>query len=754
MPIESVGVDVKMLAVDMDPKTYSPMSGSDENMSSPPSVLTTASAGSCTPSSLPSAGSTPSSIPSAGSTPYQFVSQEESTVIKPLTPSDHQSIHPSTPDQPVTPEPTIASDLHGAELNDIGRCKKNLISGIDNTECFVSPSNERTMSDDVNERRQDCPCIMCEDKQSSQVSPCKNPEEQSISKLPASISKPKTKIKSPKFKDGESKSWRKSRLSNKNHHYQSEISGDSESTGIKIKIKRTLTASAHTEPKPTIASELSVSDSSLNSLNLLPNSMSCTMVKSPVKAKKNMKRKSSEITSISTASKNTELTKKKRSKSKSVDNSVKWGPPPSSVDGETQSDWACKIPTEVLERIFLFATYSQGCIPFLLRMSRVCRSWRDASLKRHLWHSIDLSTNLIKNRSRTDKPGWTEAITPIMLRRISELCPDLHSLNLSYCYKLHAENIHSLLFSSTNLKRLDLSNIMGTHKPTPRCAVGQQTLSELASSLGRNITHLAISNNTLSNVPFIINSLSEHCSQLQELDLSNVETVGRDNVRLDIEKLQNGCPLLRILRLANTLFCLSSTPMSVQASSPGFPELEELSIAVDGRENAGINDSELERILKNSNKLRLLDVRGCHNITDSSLVRIHPWDLEHLFLSGGVEHKFYSDRLELVIRKWQHSLVELDLSWTANSAAIDAALFALAEEENKTLQVLNLRGSSISFEPVRKILSNCANLRLLNLTSCRALPRGVKRLHETARDVMKLKDSIDIGRYDEALPET
>ncbi|KAB7504534.1 F-box/LRR-repeat protein 6, partial [Armadillidium nasatum] len=246
----------------------------------------------------------------------------------------------------------------------------------------------------------------------------------------------------------------------------------------------------------------------------------------------------------------------------------------------------------------------------------------------------------------------------------------------------------------------------------------------------------------------------EHCSQLQELDLSNVETVGRDNVRLDIEKLQNGCPLLRILRLANTLFNLSSTPMSVQASSPGFPELEELSIAVDGRENAGINDSELERILKNSNKLRLLDVRGCHNITDSSLVRIHPWDLEHLFLSGGIEHKFYSDRLELVIRKWQHSLVELDLSWTANSAAIDAALFALAEEENKTLQVLNLRGSSISFEPVRKILSNCANLRLLNLTSCRALPRGVKRLHETARDVMKLKESIDIGRYDESLPET
>lgn len=48
----------------------------------------------------------------------------------------------------------------------------------------------------------------------------------------------------------------------------------------------------------------------------------------------------------------------------------------------------------------------------------------------------------------------------------------------------------------------------------------------------------------------------------------------------------------------------------VQASSPGFPELEELSLAVDGNLSVGMNDSELERILKNSHKLRLLDVRG------------------------------------------------------------------------------------------------------------------------------------------------
>lgn len=47
-----------------------------------------------------------------------------------------------------------------------------------------------------------------------------------------------------------------------------------------------------------------------------------------------------------------------------------------------------------------------------------------------------------------------------------------------------------------------------------------------------------------------------------------------------------------------------------QASSPGFPELEELSLAVVGNLSVGMNDGELERVLKNSHKLRLLDVRG------------------------------------------------------------------------------------------------------------------------------------------------
>lgn len=68
--------------------------------------------------------------------------------------------------------------------------------------------------------------------------------------------------------------------------------------------------------------------------------------------------------------------------------------------------------------------------------------------------------------------------------------------------------------------------------------------------------------------------------------------------------------------------------------SPGFPELEELSIASLSSVSRLMSDESLQRILKTSTKLQLLDVRGCARLTHDSLIRLPTWDLKHLFLSG------------------------------------------------------------------------------------------------------------------------
>ena len=167
----------------------------------------------------------------------------------------------------------------------------------------------------------------------------------------------------------------------------------------------------------------------------------------------------------------------------------------------------------------------------------------------------------------------------------------------------------------------------------------------------------------------------------------------------------------------------------------------------------GLDDAGVERLLKTSQQLRLLDVRGCQRLSDSSLVRVPAWNLQHLFLSGCDATRSSADRLELVVRKWRHSLIELDLSGAVNQRALDSALLALAERPDPgqpptPLRKLDLCGAAGTFGPVCGLVTACTELREINLTSCRALPRGVKRLYR-GEELEALRRDIAAGKYRE-----
>ncbi len=107
-------------------------------------------------------------------------------------------------------------------------------------------------------------------------------------------------------------------------------------------------------------------------------------------------------------------------------------------------------------------------------------------------------------------------------------------------------------------------------------------------------------------------TLQTQSSNLEELDISNITTTSRDTILINMEKFQKGCPKLRVLNANHTMLSLVETPVKEQVHSPGFPLLRELYIAVDSRGYFdGMDDSQIERILKKSSDLRTLDVRGC-----------------------------------------------------------------------------------------------------------------------------------------------
>ena len=64
-------------------------------------------------------------------------------------------------------------------------------------------------------------------------------------------------------------------------------------------------------------------------------------------------------------------------------------------------------------------------------------------------------------------------------------------------------------------------------------------------------------------------------------------------------------------------------------------------------------------------------------------------------------------------------------------------------------RILDLCGSSVSFAPVRQVLCHCTRLRTLNLSSCRALPRGIKRLYDGVTQLSSLRAAIQAGRFDD-----
>ncbi|KAF4520705.1 hypothetical protein B566_EDAN012492 [Ephemera danica] len=245
--------------------------------------------------------------------------------------------------------------------------------------------------------------------------------------------------------------------------------------------------------------------------------------------------------------------------------------------------------------------------------------------------------------------------------------------------------------------------------------------------MSTRLTHLTLANNTVAGLTQILNAVAETCEELQVLDLSNIRTAAITSALIPLERLQEGCAKLRVFRIANSnggqplvsdsaierilktshqlrlldvRGCIRISDSSL-AASPGFPQLEELSLAVDKQGGQPlVSDSAIERILKTSHQLRLLDVRGCIRISDSSLVRVPAWDLEHLFLSGSYR------------------------------------------------MVLSLLGSSVGFGPVKEALLRCPQLYSLNLSSCRGLPRGIKRLY-VGDDLTELRRNVAAGKFDE-----
>ncbi|XP_055529756.1 F-box/LRR-repeat protein 6 [Wyeomyia smithii] len=428
---------------------------------------------------------------------------------------------------------------------------------------------------------------------------------------------------------------------------------------------------------------------------------------------------------------------------------------------EDQSVWADQLPEHILCMIFQHVIQDEGCIPSLVRFGRVCSAWHRASLVPSLWRTVDLGNwtkerfktelklkwlidNRLRNSTDVSFGNWKITNVQCVLDRLLAAAPNLVGITLNGWKQLTSDHLMFLVQEFKSLRRIDLSSV-NAEVNANKTAVGQVSLCSAISEMGERLTHLYLAHNRLSGIPQIVKALSTQCPNLTLLDLSNVTTIAISHGILNIEQLQNGCQRLKVLRITNSHINLSTATLQEQMESLGFPELEELSVASLADESRLFNDEYLQRILKTSTQLKLLDVRGCSRLTHDSLIRLPTWDLKHLFLSGCSITRDMGSGLELIASKWAHSLIEFDLAWANATKPLDDALKSLADKGSESpLNHLNLCGSSVSLEAVKEVLTNCPHINSINLSSCRGLPRGVKRLLQGPTEIAELRENLGV----------
>ncbi|XP_053815451.1 F-box/LRR-repeat protein 6 [Vidua chalybeata] len=225
------------------------------------------------------------------------------------------------------------------------------------------------------------------------------------------------------------------------------------------------------------------------------------------------------------------------------------------------------LPPEIVLRIFQAAVEGEGAVPFLCRVSRVCRLWRDLAADPRLWLRVHLGPHLgahLGGPARGRRPpeqvlspllrlaetrfsllqefvlsDWSRHVGPV-LQALSKFCPHLRHLELRRC-QVEAAALGGFLAAPPPLQHLHLT-----------CPRLRPVLPALAAGL---------------------------CPRLRVLELDQSLGGPGPPLPLPLERLQAACPLLQELRLGGALWepqrCPSPAP---GAPPPSFPRLRLLAL--------------------------------------------------------------------------------------------------------------------------------------------------------------------------------
>ncbi|KAL1255360.1 hypothetical protein QQF64_013421 [Cirrhinus molitorella] len=430
-----------------------------------------------------------------------------------------------------------------------------------------------------------------------------------------------------------------------------------------------------------------------------------------------------------------------------------------SVNADSFDHWGQSLPIEVLVKIFQFAVLNDGAVPFLCRVGRVCRLWNGAASSPILWRSVSIGYCWIEP-GKSQLPGTEQKIkntvdwlaenrlsqlrefslchwkkhVDYVIQRVSQLCSNLHSLKLSYCTGMTETAFQSLGAHCRSLENVNLQH----------SEFNVDGLVSFLEAYGNQIKKIYFTHSTKSDK--LLSALYKGCCpELRLLEINTKLDGGYCQLPICIQALQIGCPKIQTFRLMN----VTPVPKMIRntpSSTSGFPMLEELCIATSS--HSFMTDNDLNNVLHGSPHLRVLDLRGGSRITATGLYALPCESLECLYwgLYFNNNNMVASKKgIHMLAHKWSGTLRELDLANQPFSEEdMEIAMGHLAHGAGVDLfRSLNVSGTKINSSALRSLISQSPALKYLNLSSCRYLPRGLKRIYHGQEDIQLLLDKLD-----------
>ncbi|XP_028819428.1 F-box/LRR-repeat protein 6 [Denticeps clupeoides] len=425
--------------------------------------------------------------------------------------------------------------------------------------------------------------------------------------------------------------------------------------------------------------------------------------------------------------------------------------------GDGTDRWGRRMPVEVLVEVFRLVVGQDGAVPFLCRAGRVCRLWRDAASNPVLWRAVTVghcwtepgkvqlqSTEakirntvhwLAENRFSQLRVfslcHWKKHVDYVV-QVVSESCPHLNSLKLSHCSGVTEKAFQSIGSHCKSFESIDVQHT----------EVQGDALVTFLEMYGSQIKKVLFTYGPRSEKLLTVISRGS-CPELRLLAINTNLTFGFFQLPVCIPALQAGCPKLQVFSMMN----LSPRPKMTRntVSAPGFPMLEELCVATSS--DSFLTDQDLSSFLHGSPRLRVLDIRGCSRITTAGLICLPCEELECLFWGQYFNSsKMLSSKkgIHLLTQKWSQTLRELDLAnHNFSEEDIEVAMGHLTHTTRAdSVQSLNLSGTKITSHSLRLLISHSQALSYLNLSSCRNLPRGLKRLYRGQENIQQLLDNL------------